>query len=213
MKIEKVLDIRFIIPPLLTIFFVFLFSPFYFIKLFNENVNESWFFGGTSIFALGFLISSLNEKFIAQRKLQDMYTETELNLFKETKTFDVWKNKIPDKISPENVYLLELMNWINLDKVDKENNGSVRDQVHKRWNMAMTNYNSFLALWLTFFVLVVGLAFGKLDFPNCYWVVLWLSLFILLLYLFQTNGKKVTDSVFAINRVLVSYVKKLDEKN
>ena len=160
-------------------------------------------FGSIGVFPLGFLISSISEKFIVKSRLSEMYGPKELSLLENR--FSFWK----EEITKEDVSTLELINWINLYKIQKD--GHIADQVHKRWNMAMANYNSFVGLIIAVIIIVIGLMFDKFYFPRCPWLALWIATYSFFLYVLKSNGDRTINSVFSINRKLITYLQHMNK--
>lgn len=204
MKIEKVFDIRFLVPPILTIFFIVFSSRSYLSGLLIGEVDTSWIiFWGIGILALGFLISSINECFI-KKLLQETYIGDDLSRIKTMPSFEKWGSKISNKIDASNLYLAELISWMILDGVDRQGSSHIWNKVNKRWNMAVANYNSFTALILAGIIAPISwLVVGKCSYPSQIWFLVWFSVLLFFAYIFYINGKQTKDSVFKMHRALL----------
>jgi hypothetical protein len=81
MKVEKLFDIRFIVPPVLTLLLIFLYSPEYFLSRISESFL-SVVIGSVVVLALGFLISSIVDLLINFKNARIPYGFSELQVWK-----------------------------------------------------------------------------------------------------------------------------------
>jgi hypothetical protein len=206
MNKEKVFDFRFLAPPSIIVFLVFVYSPSNFVK-FIDSLNISWLtgtlIGTTGILAVGFFISNLTYflvKFflgIIDRRCTPLYAE----LF-----------KLEEFNNPNNITALELGDRMALDIIDKEanNNSQIIDQAEKRWGMALANFNCFVASCISVIVVICLMTSGIYKSVwewNQYCIFLFLFLF-----LFGFNGWKAHRSAFEINFMEAKYAKQLIQK-
>lgn len=196
MKIEKIFDIRFIVPPLLTFFFVFLFSPQHFIEVIEKGAKASWIFGVTGIIlSLGFIISSFVEFIVIGFKLRGSYTNDEIAIGLLNTKFSKWY--VNFKV---NTHAQELASWIISDQIDKKNKGEVRNQINKRWHMAMANFNAVVGVSLAWTLIVI---FWWCDYWSRPWSLLDIVISLIFIGIFLFNGIKTYKSVMEMDRILI----------
>ncbi len=145
MKIEKVFDIRFLVPPLLIVAAVFLASPTGFLSILSLTSEREWFTIGilsTFVLTSGFVISSLVEFILGFfRHRISLSSEREYKILQSR--FSAWNVEFSSDSTAT-----ELAVWKALDKTSDH----VREQVHKRWHIAMANFNCTMSLLLIVFI-------------------------------------------------------------
>ena len=172
MNIDKILDIRFLAPVGIMLFFIFLFSPESFLLLVSSQSDVSWIVSIVGVLGIGFMISSVTEFYIRWRKKYLGEYKYELK-----ELFHLEKVKREETAR-------ELATWIVLDTESKRTDKSgIPDQIHKRWNMAMANFNAALGAILGLIIAYSLVYSGKLQFPACFggpWSILLSSVFLFL---------------------------------
>ncbi len=158
MNVDRIFNFRFLVPPSLMIFLIFLFSPSGFVHLVNPLRDMQWLGGAIGvigILSVGFLISSITY-FLVKQSLNIINPECAPSYKKIFKL-----GEFDDK---KNIAALELGSWMTLDRIDviANRNLHVIDQVHKRWNMAMANYNCFFAVLFSIYIITILLLATKL---------------------------------------------------
>lgn len=140
MNSDKLIDLRFLIPPGILILLLYLLLPQEFAPLEADKSPLFWVVGVTGIFAIGFLISSFSEfvftELFGGKTNPDC--DSDYKAIKEVKNLFVETDKEKAR---------ELSVWFLFGKMGE----SVNTQMHKRWSMAHTNLNSFVAIcfaWL-----------------------------------------------------------------
>ena len=125
---EKIFDLKFIVPPVIAIFSVFITDPIKYISL-----AESYgiLLSTTSILVFGFLISTLVNLIINISHKRDTLKEY------------LEKNGIKTKDENER----ELISWEAENEYSKKDNGFIANQISKRWDMAIVNFNCSMSLF------------------------------------------------------------------
>ncbi len=189
MKTEKVFDIRFLVPALLVIISTFLADPYEFLNLIKGKEELALGVISVIILASGFVISSVTEVGVTTfgRKTPN-YSDGEKNKLRSI--FSWLKDADLDK----SVNLLELSNWLLMDKLPED----TRNQIHKRWNMAMANFNCFVSIILSIIIsthLFQGITNNRI----------WCASVVILLFIFLTNGIRAYISVLEMDKVILKY--------
>jgi len=203
MKLENIFEIRFLVPPILTVFFIFLFSPHDFTEFLKENSGIGGIIGTTVIIlALGFLISSIIERIVGWRKMRSVYGAEEFPLLDTM--FKSWNIKF----SKDTVHANELATWIVMDKVDykyKGGRGSVGDQISKRWHMAMANFSSLVGISIAWIIMAILLWLEPSGITYA-WADVSIVISGIFFPIFLYNGKTAYLSVVEIERILVHHL-------
>lgn len=190
MNIEKILDIRFIAPVGIVIFFAFIFSPVNFLILIISLSKTSWLVGVVGVLGLGFMISSITEYIIRTRRLY---------LSKHGYGFETIFNL--SKPEDENV-ASELATWIVLDAEGKHNETGIPSQIHKRWHFAMANFNAAIGVALGFIFALVLNFNGCLAQNSSCWYMFYVSICLFFVCIFYSNGNNARLSVLAMDDLL-----------
>jgi len=205
MNSEKVFNFRFLVPPSLTIFLIFILSPGSFAEFLKPRQEElSWLTGAigiAGILSLGFIISTVanfifGSKDAAEKKCAAHYKQIfTLDEFADTK----------------NTAALELGSWMVLDQIDvkAQRNRHIIDQIHKRWNMAMANYNCAIALMLAMAV-EIFLFLHKIYFkPDPSWImIVYCAVVAVLAIIFLWNADRNRKSVLFMDLILAKFLEK-----
>lgn len=189
---DRILDIRFLAPVGIMIFFIFFFSPSSFINYTKELSDFNLLVGTVGILGIGFMISSITERWIRFRNLQlpDYDYKFEILGIKDP------KHKMDAS---------ELASWIVLnEEADRYKNdkGHLPSQIHKRWNMAMANYNAFLGTFLGFVIALLLVGTQHLTKPGSYWLALYMIIWIFFILVFWRNGRVARLSVLRMDSLL-----------
>lgn len=141
--LEKVVDVRFIVPPVLTLIFVFFSAPEFFLG-FVKDFSNNFIYAliPLIILALGVLISGIGEFVISNFDFRNWkYAENEGRTLREI---------LPSEESRVNdADVSELGSWIILSRISGKD-GFVKNQIVKRWYWAATNLNSSISIALAF---------------------------------------------------------------
>jgi hypothetical protein len=184
---DKLVDFRFLAPPGIMILVVSLFSPKEFGDLVKSISSESWAFGLFGLLGVGFVISSVTQFFVTIFK-----AAVPRHKYKLMKIFET------DQMIKNTLSARELATWMTMDK---EKSLHIQEQIHKRWSMAMANYNVAVA------IIFGGILALILKHFNIYRSIednqktaLWISL--LLLFFFIFNGVRANMSVLKMDELL-----------
>ncbi len=162
--VEKLIEIRFLVPPILTVFFVSLFSPDDFSELVSERALPLLLAeGAVVILAVGFLISSLIDRLLDDAGFK-LSASTEL---------ETWR------------------------AIDAEKSAHIHDQIHKRWHMAMANFNAAGGILLGSLVPLFLGFHAERDYLFGYYAVV-----AILLYILWKNGMKAGQSAKKFGELL-----------
>lgn len=200
---EKIFDIRFLVPPILMLLSIFLFNPDRFLKLHEHSLIIVAPILSFIILSFGIIISSIVDRFIScfnlrspnydsseKEKIKDLFF-SEFHAGEKTSLSDDYKDS--DAV--------ELSCWLVLNNLSYKNDEFVR-QIHKRWNWAISNYNMLAGL---VFALLYVLIFSSLC-MNIYnisnYTFLWFFVNLLLMAVFLINGEYARKSVLKIDRIL-----------
>src|SRR3989338_569994 len=173
MNMERMLDIRFLVPPILTLFFIFFYSPSYFLAfLINKSALLSIVVGPVLILALGFIISS--------------FVNAVVDLL--------------DARTPTNIRELDI--WRALEKEGQH----VCNQVHKRWHIAIANFNSCFATVLAPILIYIFTMSKQIipPIPTYGWGIIYATAIIGCAILFVRNGCVAWKNVMQIDEDVVS---------
>lgn len=208
---QKIFDLRFIVPPTLFLALIFIANPSWFLNLpfltqIKSNVILSGLFGVTTLLTLGFIISSIVYFILNLSKATATYEGKEEELLK--KHFEYRdKGDCPsgflkfNKESYENVYNCELTSW----KMASKEGEYVYSQIHKRWQMAMSNFNCCCASLLAAITLII-LGFFHLSFIESavyFWAGFSCVLAFVFMSIFLINGFITYKSVCTMDKILV----------
>lgn len=189
----KIFEIRFLVPPILTILLIFIFSPENFSKLVRvKNLSKDLVIISPAVLlGLGFLISSTTEFFV---NLTNARTSRKFTII-------IREEKIKESS------IKEYETWVSLDRVDKDNHGHVREQIHKRWGMAMANANSFISVVFANITIAVLLKYNFMNVEYIRHQCLFLLFTSMLCFIFITNYFYARNSVLYIDEVVRSLKK------
>ncbi len=214
---EKIFDLRFIVPPLITIFivciFVFIIDPIGFLNLLNYVKWLSLAFGGSaSVLVLGFIISStttrLRNKFcLLPGEKEDDYDEKEQWILKQNFP---WIGDIFSRIGGEDSEGNINCEIAEMEILNRER-GYVQKYFEKTWNLAMASFNSCLAVilgWsISLSMSIIYLLLNGEYFILVYFV--FFSIFLSLIFsVFFINGMKTLRKIYKINRALIRKLKR-----
>jgi len=203
---EKIFDIRFIVPPILTLILVFLFSPSYFLYLLQQYRDyELVIVSIPLILSLGVIISSIvNFILICFNSRSSEYNKDEKQILKEffLSKEDIDMNNNDKKDSD----VLELGSWLVLNNLDNR----TADQIHKRWNWAVAGFNSCLSVILSFIIIIFFSSILKIiPQATIFWKIVWICLIIFLFFIFFCNAVKNLKSVKTMDRILLRNYKQI----
>jgi uncharacterized membrane protein len=199
-------EIKFTLPPILVISFIFLANPTWFLEKIQNSIlktdNLLIIIGSIPIIlALGFLISSLSYFLLNNRH------ERYPNFDKESKdylkkNFQSLKNKNFNK-----TIKAEVIDWV----MQSFYHETVQNKVDKRWSMAITNLNCFIALIFTVFILDILMFISKeFIFKYFYpWLILWFIFWIVFYYNYHYARDDVDKMSNFLTQSLSSYVELL----
>lgn len=136
---KSIFDIRFLVPPTLTLVLIFLSSPNYFVFILSRyNSTEVGAVLSSIILVLGVIISGVVEYLIKEVEMRKWnYNNDEVINLKNILT------KTADNTSHQASFY-ELGTWIALGALNEKYKG-VFDQIQKRWYWTTANYNLFTA--------------------------------------------------------------------
>ncbi len=206
---EKIFDLRFIVPPTLFLGLIFMSGSKWFLCHLQPLLQLKdvgiliGIFGSFGLLTLGFIISSITNIFVRYYKLTATYEQSEEKVLK-----DYFKNRDKynshsgflefNKETKENLCNCEIASWIMANKAGKY----VRDQIDKRWNVAMVNFNCFVASLLSFFTLVIL----KICHFGCHISIHFYFSYIftiILMFIFVYSGQDALHSVRTMDKILV----------
>lgn len=193
---DKISDLKFIVPPTLFLGFIFIINPYFFLCLFENFDSTLTIFAGTSIIlALGFIISSLTCFII----------NISGHPYKEYERKEYLKRIF--RIDEDDISR-ELAEW----KKEGEKNDFVQKQILKKWEMAMVNFNSFIALLFSFLFGLCLYRYNSYHFSNSipFYQIL---LGILLMILFFCNGLRAYFGLYDLEHEIMTGLKIQKEKN
>ena len=190
MKIDKILDFRFLAPPGVAFILFFLLLPEGFINGITSTPSVVWLGGITSMLVLGFICSSITECVIncfggkVNHECLDDY-----KTIKSTKNLHLTKHE---------TWALESSQWKVLDEIGSD---GVKEQVYKRWGMAMTNYNMCVAIVFVW-AIVIPIYLYKYHQANWPGYTCWIFVasLILLIVLFH-NARNAHKSVLGMHKI------------
>ncbi len=210
---EKIFDLRFVVPPTLFLGLVLIVSPQWSFDLL-KGLNFASFTSllGIAVLTLGFIISSIVQVFVNLNKLTVGYTEKEekilKELFKDRAINEKYLQGESDKVCPYlgfnkdnniNVWNSDLASWFMAGKAGEY----IKNQIDKRWQMAITNFNCFTASVLAYFVIIYLAKFYPPFLPKAN-LFMYLGLFpVFLMPLFYYLGKNCLKSVRTMDKILV----------
>ncbi|QQG45172.1 MAG: hypothetical protein HYW89_04205 [Candidatus Sungiibacteriota bacterium] len=200
MNTEKIIDIRFIAPVGIMVFFVFIFSPANFVEITSSFLSINWIASIVGVLGVGFIISSITH-FLTRIFLGEPIGKYPHDLEK------IFKLKQEDPPKTKNpIAATELAIWINLGLEEKESGKGVADQIHKRWNMAEANFNAAMAVFggVAIAIILTLMNGGRLHFPSCYWFIAYFIFAFFLFCIFIFNGKKARKSVLDMGDLLAT---------
>mgnify|MGYP001608659565 FL=1 len=147
------------------------------------------------------MISSIVDRLISFGNLRSSkYGEAEKNILKNN--FFKKENIDISEDSKKDSDVLELGCWLVLNRLDNESQ-HLKDQIHKRWNWAISNFNFFMALIFAIFIILLGLLFKIIPITNICWTLLWFVITISSILIFYFNGNYARNSVLKMDRILV----------
>ncbi len=193
---DRITTLRFIVPPIFCILFVL--YPHSEEILRDIQLEKSGYatntiiellFGSTVvIITLGFFISSLTHLFLDLLKgnITRNFTASSENI----KKYLIDKENIN---SQDNDRSKEVIEW----KLHSAQEEYIQSQLKKRWEMAVTNFNVVVSLFLA--LLYNALFLGEALYKS-HWLVLWVLVFLMPIFLY--NGGKALNSIHKINQIL-----------
>jgi len=206
---EKIFDIRFLVPPVVTLFFVFFFSPSHFLELLQGyDQYESLKIltvGSLTILAFGILISSVVHLIlvVCLNRRSSNYDLDEIEIISE---HFLREEKLDPFNRPKNLDALELASWLIAEHVSDY----VKEQINKRWQWAMAGFNLVGAVILAFIIVFFEHCIFQII-PNqtSDWSAFWFSVLLVSTLVFFFNAKYNLDSVREIDRILVRNFKQI----
>lgn len=189
MGTQKFIDARFLAPPLLVFFFIFLADPcFFYIRLvLTGDVLANLLGISILIFTFGYLLSTYGTAFyIIPNNLRT-------TLLVENKGKKVAMERFG--LDPYSKTEMELATWL---AVSKEEYQYVREQVDKRWIAFNANVNCLVALILALFIVLVFVRF-----PSYCWGLIWLAFFVVTFVAFNKSKKEALESVRQLDGALI----------
>lgn len=152
MDIKEFINARFLVPPIIGIFFVFLANPVEFVNFLStekHNNITSLILAPIIIFSVGFLISTLTTAFLVillklRRTLSDEFLN---NIVGKNRPFDFFEKK--DCFTDTEV---ELITWIT---ILGKNNSYLQDQIHKRWHAFNASVNSIVTILVSWAIVII----------------------------------------------------------
>lgn len=191
MEIKKFLDARFLVPPIITIFFIWLANPPVFLDYIQKYQGVGGFLTGVAfIFALGFLLSSIMTAFV-------------INLFNLRTTLSKESGDYLEKhpfsfLKQSGVIDKEITTWFAiLDDKTGLKLDYIRDQIHKRWHAFNANLNSVAGLLFSFLIVCnyINIATNMIN--------IWTILFTLSIAGFFVNARVAYQNVRDIDNIMV----------
>ena len=180
---EKIFDLKFIVPPILAILFVFITDPIRYLSRVDNPYDA--LLSATIILAFGFLISTIANSIVNISHKRDTLKEC------------LEKKGVKTKNESER----EFISWKAESQYSKEDNGFIESQISKRWGMAIANFNCAISLCL---IIILAFIFnGKLFFPIDWWWILTISFFCL----FSLNSFLLYKSVKELDVILYKKMK------
>ena len=201
MEIKQFIDTRFLVPPIITVFFIWLVDPFVFFDYFKNYEGYEGIVGFLTstafILALGFLISSFVTVIINIIGVRDILKEHQNELV------------LPDFLDPSQNIDREVTTWLAIlddakNEEEKLKLDYIRKQIHKRWHACNANFNCVAALIASAAILLLYLNWS----PSCAWWVIW----IISIVLFVINGRYAYQDVKSIDIIMVKRKKWLPNK-
>lgn len=209
MEIKQFLNARFLAPPIIVVFFIFLADSEKFIGYINKyNGAVGLFVGTVFIFGIGFLISSFATLFINwatgspshDSRFPSRATLNKISVDKAKKLFPFLPKNDSKKLTQTEK---EVAIWLTIadDKKDKY----LREQLHKRWHVFNASFNSFIGLLFVFFFVVFRQSyFSDWQTPS----VLWWLIFLVSVVVFLLDSVITYQSVQEIDNIMVRRYKK-----
>lgn len=184
--IEKIIDIRFLVPPVLFVVFIFLSSPNYYLKLTEDYRNIIYTFVFLIILGIGIVISAVGEFTIIILKLRNWkYEGIEVEALKKVLPKE---EKNINKTTQS-----EIGSWIILSNFGGKENNFIQNQILKRWYWAATNLNCFIGLILgIIYIVFIDNSFGVYQ-SNYKVIASFIVIAIVLLINFYTSYKSMKD--------------------
>jgi len=179
---DKIFDLKFIVPPTLFFCFVFIINPYLFSCLF-ESLDYALAIFASIILVLGFIISSLTCFIlnIIGHPYEKDFKRSEHKL----KRILIWDKPNMNR---------ELEEW----RKNTKEGDFICNQIQKRWDMAIVNFNSSLALFFSF---LVG-SYLYLNYSSNLNLFIWIILEILFLWIFLRNGFRAYLGVYDLEKII-----------
>jgi len=190
MNSKNVFDIRFLAPVGILFLVIFMFSPVSTYKLLIHGKSLDWVVGLFIALAIGFIISSIANFII---RISNSHLSRFRYNFKDIFKLNVEPN---DKKTAE-----ELSSWLIVEQERKRvKDSKAPEQIYKRWNVAMANYNCALAIvigWaISFFIPNPSYS----SYPN--YIYAYYLILLLFLIVFIYNGEDARRSVLKMDKLL-----------
>jgi uncharacterized protein YacL len=200
---ERIFDLKFIVPPLITMIIV---GGFVF--LVNPDQILSWFqkvqpfqplavaIGSAVILILGFLISSITTLIINRFFTPDYYDNKDRECLK--KRFHWIEGEFTRK-NPKNIHDICCCEVAGL-----ETRSDIEEKyIQTTHDMAMVNFYSFTAIVLGLLLSIIILCI--INLPFCIFIKKYgfFILILILLFLFLYNGRRTREKVKQIDKILV----------
>lgn len=194
MEVKSFLDARFLVPPTLTFFFLFLLDGGIKLTSYIQPIDSDFIgflTGAIFIFSLGFLISSITTAFIINLfKLRDVLSSDSIQKLQGLFPFLNRCLKIDREVAT----------WLTIFNKEDE---YLQVQLHKRWHAFNANLNSAIALLLAY---ILGVVIWEIQ-PTLLWFLLWfigLISFIFNAFLSHQDVKNI-DNIMINRKIFNTY--------
>jgi len=204
---EKIFDIRFIVPPIFTLFFVFLFSPSYFLGKYTDSKTIEIIISVPIILALGIIISSIGNFILVKCNLRSsQYSKKEKQILKEI--FFQKEHIDMENDNKNDSDILELGSWLVLSCFNEH----LQQQIHKRWNWAVSGFNYCISIILAIVFILVGHCVFRIIPSEKNWSLVSIISGVVLFAIFFYNAENNRRSVRNMDRALVRNYKQISDK-
>ncbi len=205
---EKIYDIRFIVPPVLMGFYIFLFSPQYFFNLLLQyKLVNILPIASILLLALGVIISSAVNSIVVFFDLRS--SNYSLDSKKILKDNFMINEDLDNYKSNSTKNALELCSWLVANSV----NVDVARRIDNRWNWAMAGFNFIVAtIFAILGVLFLNLYLKTIPYDT-FGGVAWSLFVITTMALFLYNAIKNLQSVKSLDEILANNYRQLMVSN
>lgn len=199
MEIKEFINARFLVPPTIFLFFLFLANPDKFV-LYIESHDKltNLIFAPSIIFAFGFLISTAVTAFyINPLRLRQTIEDTRIL----EKVFPFLKESINNEYNDTQK---EISTWLTILDDSDQKLDYLREQIHKRWHAFNAGMNAIASLLLLLiYVMMLQRQTGWSFWSVPLWGYIWPLLITISIIAFYFAGQDAYNSVKEIDNIMI----------